>query len=220
MVARPCRKWVKNGGPEPVECLDRGLLVDAENRGVPRRIDVEPDHIGSLRLELGIIGRHVPLESIRLQPSARPHARDHHVMSTELLGALATAPVRRAVGWPAPRPCEDAGFESRRPFRHGPAAMAGHRPASRAVSNRRFQRLMSPVLPARASWIAVYEVPPASVRIIRARRTSSARSARERAREASSSGFLWATLFLRERSGHHEERPKQQHVSPARGMSA
>jgi hypothetical protein len=37
---------------EAIEGLNRGLLIDTEHRSVLRRIDVEPDHIGGLALEV------------------------------------------------------------------------------------------------------------------------------------------------------------------------
>src|SRR5208283_3337954 len=40
---------------EAIEGLNRGLLIDTEHRGVLRRIDVEPDHIGGLALEVWIV---------------------------------------------------------------------------------------------------------------------------------------------------------------------
>ena len=35
-----------------IEGLNRGLLIDTEHCGVLRRVDVEPDHIGGLALEV------------------------------------------------------------------------------------------------------------------------------------------------------------------------
>src|SRR5438046_10494303 len=44
-------------GDEPIPSLDRGLLVDAEDRGVLRRIQVQSENIGRFAFELGKIGR-------------------------------------------------------------------------------------------------------------------------------------------------------------------
>ena len=38
-------------GVEAIERLDSGLLIDTEHRGVLRRINVQPDHVGGLTLE-------------------------------------------------------------------------------------------------------------------------------------------------------------------------
>jgi len=55
----------------PVERLNRRFLIDAEDDGALRRIEVEPDHVRGFRLEVGIGRAH-----ISPGPDARrPHAR-------------------------------------------------------------------------------------------------------------------------------------------------
>ena len=39
----------------PFQCLDRRLLIDTENDRLGRRVDIEADHIGSLRGKRGIV---------------------------------------------------------------------------------------------------------------------------------------------------------------------
>lgn len=46
------REW--QDGVTPVERLDAGLLILAEDDCVGRRVEIEPDHIGGLLLEVGI----------------------------------------------------------------------------------------------------------------------------------------------------------------------
>ena len=70
---------------EAIERLNRGLLIDTEHRGVLRWIDVQPDHVGGLALEVRIIGGHVALQPMGLKPGAPPDPRDHHVIYLWLL---------------------------------------------------------------------------------------------------------------------------------------
>src|SRR4029078_11402343 len=52
---------------QTVERLNGRFLIDGEqDRGI-WRIDVEPDHVGGLRFEVGIVRLHLPLESMRLE---------------------------------------------------------------------------------------------------------------------------------------------------------
>jgi hypothetical protein len=43
-----------------VERLDRGLLVDAEHGRVLRRVEVQPDHVSRLGLEVRVARRDSP----------------------------------------------------------------------------------------------------------------------------------------------------------------
>ena len=106
------REW--QHGIEPIKRLDGGFLVDAEHRGMLRRMQIEGEDIGGLGLEVGIIGSHVPIEPMRLETVLAPHARDHHVRDRKPLPQLARAPVRRAVGGLAlDGPLEDASLQLR-----------------------------------------------------------------------------------------------------------
>ena len=55
-----------------VERLNRRFLIDRKHRRVIRRIDVQPDHVRRLRLEVRIVRLHIALESMRLQAGALP----------------------------------------------------------------------------------------------------------------------------------------------------
>jgi hypothetical protein len=53
-----------------------GPFIDTEHRGMLRRIDLKPGHIGGLTLEVWIIRGHVALQPIGLKPSALPDPRN------------------------------------------------------------------------------------------------------------------------------------------------
>jgi len=108
-----------------IEGLNRGLLIDTEHCGVLRRVDVEPDHIGGLALEVWIIRGHVALQPMGLKAGAPPDPRDHHMIDPQRPRQLAAAPVSRAIIGRAPGPGQDAGFQPRSALTHRPPLMAG-----------------------------------------------------------------------------------------------
>ncbi len=110
---------------EAIEGLNRGLLIDTEHRGMLRRIDVEPDHIGGLALEVWIIRGHVALQPMRLKAGAPPDPRDHHMIDPQRPRQLAAAPVRGAITGRAPGPSQDARFQPRSALTHRAPLMAG-----------------------------------------------------------------------------------------------
>ena len=57
---------------DPVERLNRRLLVDAEDDGVLRRVEIEADHVRRFRLEVGIRRAQVALQPMRLQAGVAP----------------------------------------------------------------------------------------------------------------------------------------------------
>ncbi len=65
-VALGAARRERKDGVESIERLNRGLLVEAEDRGVLWRIEVQPEDIGRLGLEVGIGRPHVALQSMRL----------------------------------------------------------------------------------------------------------------------------------------------------------
>src|ERR1700731_2728087 len=119
---------------EAIEGLNRGLLIDTEYRGVLRRIDVEPDHIGGLALEVWIIRGHVAFQPMRLKPSAPPDPRDHHMIDPQRPRQLAAAPVSGAIIGRAPGPGQDARFQPRSALTHRPPLMAGKQARQTLVS--------------------------------------------------------------------------------------
>jgi len=62
----------RQNGVEPIQSLDRGLLVDAEDRGVLRRIQVQSENIGRFAFELGIVAGQVTLQAMGFQAGFFP----------------------------------------------------------------------------------------------------------------------------------------------------
>lgn len=96
---------------EPVQGLNGGLLIDAEHRGMRRRVQVQADDIGGLGFEVRIVRGHIAEKPMGLQTMLGPNAGDPHVGEAERGGKSARAPVGRAVAGRFPRPGEDPGFE-------------------------------------------------------------------------------------------------------------
>ena len=101
-------------GIEAIERLNGGFLIDGKDRGVVRRIDVQANHVGGLRLEVGIVRLHVPFEPVRLKAGALPGFRHEVVMNREHAPQFAGIPVRAAVRRRLLRLCQDARFHGRR----------------------------------------------------------------------------------------------------------
>jgi len=100
---------------QSIECLDVGLLVQAEDGRVPRRVQVQANDVRGLALEVGIVRRHVAFQPMRLESRPCPHTRDHHVADAEFGAELARAPVRRAVLRRRTGLLQDLGFQCRGP---------------------------------------------------------------------------------------------------------
>ena len=82
---------------QAVERLDLRLLVQREDSRVLGRVQIQPDHVGGLALEVRIVRDHVALGPMRLDRSPAPDSLDQHVADPKLPGQLAGAPVGRAV---------------------------------------------------------------------------------------------------------------------------
>jgi hypothetical protein len=95
----------------PVESLNGRLLVQAEYDRVLRRVEVEPNHVSSLGLEVGIVGSHVAFEAMRLEPRPSPYPGHSHVRDTQMAGKLAAAPMSTPVRGRFASRAEDLGFE-------------------------------------------------------------------------------------------------------------
>ena len=109
----------------PIERLNRRFLVDAEHHGVLRRIEIQADHVGGFRLELGIGRAHIPLESMGLQAGMSPGPRDHRVLDAQFAAERPCGPVRGAVRRRPSRPRHDARFQGGRQDGRFRAAMTG-----------------------------------------------------------------------------------------------
>jgi hypothetical protein len=69
-----------------IQCLNRRLLVDAENRGMLGRIHVETDDVSGLGFEIWIVRRLVSLNAMGLKAVLLPRPSHHHVVNSKLLG--------------------------------------------------------------------------------------------------------------------------------------
>ena len=115
-------------GIEAVERLNGGFLVDGEDRRVVRRIDVQADHVGGLRFEVGIVRLHVALEAMGLEAGALPGLRDEVVMNLQHASQLPGTPVRAAVGRRLLRLRQHPRFHRRRQHRRRLPAVARPQP--------------------------------------------------------------------------------------------
>ncbi len=75
----------------PVQGLDLALLVHTQHHGVLRRIEVEPDHVNELALELRVGGELERLDQVRLESAGRPDPRRHHRRRRQTTTATPTA---------------------------------------------------------------------------------------------------------------------------------
>src|SRR5262249_13389952 len=92
-----------------VERLDRCFLIDTEHRGMRRWVQIQPNDVRRLGLEVRVVGGHVAVEPLRLQTVLGPDPRYHHVADSKLGPELACAPLSRAVwGFALERPLQDA----------------------------------------------------------------------------------------------------------------
>src|ERR1700759_4443959 len=82
---------------EPIKRLDRRLLIHTEHGGMLRRVQIQSDNVGGLRLEVRIIACHIPLQPMRLQPSFFPDAMDGILADAQLRGQLAATPLRGTI---------------------------------------------------------------------------------------------------------------------------
>ena len=96
-----------------IQGLNRGLLIDTKHGRMLRRVQVEADDVGRLRLKVRIIGGHIAVQSMRLEPMLSPHPGHPHVTDPELGGELPGTPVSRPVAGVLPRGVQDAGFHLR-----------------------------------------------------------------------------------------------------------
>ena len=85
----------RQAGLGAVERLDLALLVDRQDHGMRRRIDVEPDDVAHLRRELRIVGELEGPDPMRLQPVRAPDALDVGKAHARRLRHRAAGPVGR-----------------------------------------------------------------------------------------------------------------------------
>ena len=85
------------GGLGAVERLDLGLLVEAEHHGLLGRVQVEPDYVHQLLLEVGVVGDLEGVDLPGLQVVVPPDAGDGVLADAEPLGHQSRRPVGRTV---------------------------------------------------------------------------------------------------------------------------
>src|SRR5437016_13844746 len=78
---------------EPIQGLDSAFLVDAENSGIGRRLEVKADDVGGLLFKLWIITDHVAAQTMGLQTDAPPSPVHSIVTNAQRFAQLARAPV-------------------------------------------------------------------------------------------------------------------------------
>ncbi len=101
---------------KPVQGLDGGFFVHAKHGRMLGRFDVQPDNIGRLGLEIGVVGSHVTFDPMGLKPGALPHPRHHHVADAQVVGQFAAAPVRGTIRRRFAGPFQNPGFQRRGSF--------------------------------------------------------------------------------------------------------
>ncbi len=99
-------------GIESVRSLNRRLLVDAEDRGVLRWVEVEADDIRGFGLEIRIAGGPAAFQSMRLQAGLLPHAMHYILTDTQRNGQFPATPVGRAIARFAARRAQDSRAQS------------------------------------------------------------------------------------------------------------
>ena len=97
---------------QPIQSLDGGLLIDAEDRSVSGRFEVKADDRRRLVLKVGIIAGHVAPQTVRLQTGFGPDTDYARLAGRKPGRQLAAAPMRRAIGRGAmQRPIDNARIE-------------------------------------------------------------------------------------------------------------
>jgi hypothetical protein len=78
---------------EPIQRLNRRLLINAEHRGMLRRVQIQPDNVCGFSLELRIIADHITLQPMRLQTRLFPDAMHSIFTDAQRRGEFAATPM-------------------------------------------------------------------------------------------------------------------------------
>lgn len=131
---------------QPIECLNRRLLIRAENDRILWRIQVQPGNIRRLGLEVRIVGGQIAFEQVQLGVVHGQNASYSHVhvrdIATQFRCRLTRRQVSGAVSWPIfSGACNRPGVQ---PIGHltAVAPIAAREQAGQKVS---FKPLASPV---------------------------------------------------------------------------
>jgi hypothetical protein len=76
-----------------VECLNLALLIDAEDQGVFRRVEVKTNDIDQLLRESRVVAHLEGPDQVRLQPIGAPDAADHRGIGPQHISERACAPM-------------------------------------------------------------------------------------------------------------------------------
>lgn len=127
--------------------LYRRLLVGGKDGGVLRGIEIQPDDVRRLLIEVRVVREHVVLHPMRLEASA-PHTRDKHMTEAEHLRQFLGTPARTSVRRRLVRLREDPRFHGWRAHRRGLSPIARFQ-AGKSLH-------LKPLLPAHdVRWVAV-----------------------------------------------------------------
>jgi hypothetical protein len=126
---------------QAVQGLDRGLFIDTKDGGMIRRVQIEPDNVGGLFLEVGILAQHVTAQPVRLKAVPSPNPRNRHVIGAKLGGQPAAAPVGGCVRRATTGPLQNARLKLGRIRAHLATLMTGHQSPQTAC-----QKALSPAL--------------------------------------------------------------------------
>src|SRR6476660_1962814 len=119
---------------EPVEGLDGGLFVHAEDGAMGWRGQIESDNVSGFRFESRIVGSREVAQPMRLQPVAPPDASDAHVPEAEFARQTTAAPLSAAVIGAASRPLQHFGLQSGRIGSCLTTAMLSHKTAQACLA--------------------------------------------------------------------------------------
>jgi len=115
-------------GIEPVQGLNGGLFIHAEDGSMFGRVQIQADDVGGFALEVGIVTGHVTLQSMWLQACLLPDPMHGILADTQLGRQLAAAPVRGSILWPPARSRQNPRPQLRSEYRCGLTGMAGIQP--------------------------------------------------------------------------------------------
>src|SRR5438477_8715632 len=113
-----------------IQRLNGRCLIDAEQRCMLRRIEVQANDVSGFGLELRIVGRHIALQSMRSKPVLGPYSGHRHMRyCTEFTCKLTTRPVSRSIsGLSLARPSQNLSFHSLVDLVTCPPSMAAKQP--------------------------------------------------------------------------------------------
>src|SRR5260370_20045606 len=113
---------------QPVQRLDRTLLVDAEDRRIKRWLEIKSNDVSCLLFELRVSTDHVAPESMGLDSCASPDPCYSTVRSAQMPSQLAGAPMSRTIGRRLLSRVQNLGFLADDVLRDNLAAMPGIKP--------------------------------------------------------------------------------------------